>query len=124
MEYPVTIDDEEVYLVEGQVNGSGSYDYSEILMNREYSKIKIDVLYKDNSIEVKYILEVQSHSYPYSWSEVESINSTATSGTVTMYTTLYSGYNYRLKIENIPSFWNNTDTDIQVKWRANIVITY
>jgi len=41
-----------------------------------------------------------------------------------MYTTIYSGYTYRLKIENIPSFWNNTSTYMQVKWRANIVVTY
>ncbi|RLA80787.1 MAG: hypothetical protein DRG78_10310 [Epsilonproteobacteria bacterium] len=124
METGETIADEEVYLVVGEINGNGDPDFSEIDMSREYSKIYIDILYKNNSVKVNYILEKQSQSYPYSWSEVESIESTTQSGTVTMYTTIYSGYTYRLKIENIPSFWNNTSTYMQVKWRANIVVTY
>lgn len=124
METGETIDDEEVYLVVGEINGNGSGGLSEIDMTREYSKIYIDILHKNNSIKVKYILEKQSQAYPYSWSQVDSIESTAQSGTITMYTTIYSGYTYRLKIENVPSFWNNTSTYMQVKWRANIVVTY
>lgn len=77
--------------------------------------LKVKINYKSNNVEVDYILEVY-HSG--NWQEVKRVSSTAgTGGIVDIYTPIYSGYTYRLKVEN-PDQWLGRSTALDIKWWA------
>ena len=115
MQYDMTISDDDDRLV----YGTYSYDQSHtsvIDMFIDYNFVKINIIYKSNSVELKYILE---EYHLGSWDQVAYTKSTSgTGGVVDIYYNIDGGDLYRLRIENPNNIWNNTASDVQVRWRA------
>jgi hypothetical protein len=110
-----TISDGETWLVEGYYSYNGDIDQTEINMFLAHNFVKVKINYKSNSVEVDYILEVY-HSG--NWQEVKRVSSTSgTGGIVDIYTPIYAGYTYRLKVEN-PDQWFGRSTALDIKWWA------
>ncbi|QWC00299.1 hypothetical protein KHQ88_01660 [Mycoplasmatota bacterium] len=110
-----TISDGETWLVEGYYSYNGNIDQTDINMVLDHNFVKVKINYKSNNVEIDYILEVY-HSG--NWQEVKRVSSKADSGgIVDIFTPIYAGYTYRLKVEN-PDQWFGRSTVLDIKWWA------
>lgn len=112
---PVTLTNGgDIYTITGIYSYDDSYPVSQIEMDTYYTFVKILIHYKSNSVNLNYYLEVYFNS---TWVEVASTSSSASSGSIDIFTQIYDGEIYRVRVENPWVLFGRSST-IDLEWYA------